>query len=408
MIKKSIYQQIILFILCLVVHVTSYAISPELLAQLKFENIVDTTNTLTAAQIKNLKAENSLIYKKRNIDLKILLISSLNKEPIEFTTIKIFDALKIGNKDLDNGVLLLIAKDDHKMRIEVGYGLEGNLTDLEANHIIRDDLAPNFKNNDYYTGILKAQHRIGLADDFSKSRILEKKKDQNEIILDEPSKHFINYFVVFIWNLSISILLVVYFSPIYQKLKQPENKIYPFVLPAIVFFPIHHLFSMIVTGLNFFVLLTLYPFLIYCIAKVNKHINLFYLLKIEHFPKKLPKKFMIFLTIFTLPVGFIAHQLIPILFFIAFAPNIFFTIYKLVDTIAQYYKAYYPPEYQAWLSIKVEHFVSYTTDNHRTYYAEDTDRNHTSSETYSNYTSSSIEERDSGGSSGGGGASGSW
>lgn len=120
--------------------------------------VIDTTNTLTPSQIDDL--ESSLIeFEKPRTDgaqIIILMIAKLEDETIEQCATRVFAQWGIGKKGQDNGILLLIAKDDRRMHIEVGYGLEGTITDLIANHIIREQLTPEFKQNNYYQGIKNA------------------------------------------------------------------------------------------------------------------------------------------------------------------------------------------------------------------------------------------------------------
>ncbi len=82
----------------------------------------------------------------------ILTVPSLQGDPIEDFSIKVADAWKIGHKGSDNGVLLIVSRDDHKVRIEVGYGLEGKLTDLLAGRIIRDEMYTAFKAGQFDAG----------------------------------------------------------------------------------------------------------------------------------------------------------------------------------------------------------------------------------------------------------------
>jgi uncharacterized protein len=90
----------------------------------------------------------------------IVTIRSLNDYPIEEYALKLFRDWGIGNKKTNNGVLILAVIDDHKLRIEVGYGLEGAIPDITANHIIQEDLAPNFRKEDYYEGFNAASESI--------------------------------------------------------------------------------------------------------------------------------------------------------------------------------------------------------------------------------------------------------
>jgi uncharacterized protein len=86
-------------------------------------------------------------------EIAVAVVKSLEGVTIEEYAVKLFEKWGVGKKKEDNGVLLLVAIDDHKLRIEVGYGLEGTITDLEAGNIINDVIVPKFKQNDYNTGI---------------------------------------------------------------------------------------------------------------------------------------------------------------------------------------------------------------------------------------------------------------
>lgn len=86
----------------------------------------------------------------------ILTVPSLEGDPIEDFSIRVADAWKIGHKGSDNGVLLIVSRDDRKMRIEVGYGLEGKLTDLLSGRIIRDEISPLFKAGQVDAGFVRA------------------------------------------------------------------------------------------------------------------------------------------------------------------------------------------------------------------------------------------------------------
>jgi len=86
----------------------------------------------------------------------ILTVTSLEGDPIEDFSIRVADAWKIGHKGFDNGVLLIVSRDDRKVRIEVGYGLEGKLTDLLSGRIIRDEISPLFKAGQFDAGFVRA------------------------------------------------------------------------------------------------------------------------------------------------------------------------------------------------------------------------------------------------------------
>ena len=95
--------------------------------------------------------------------IAVLIISSLQGESIDQYSIKVVDKWKLGDKKRENGALLLISVNDRKVRIEVGYGLEGALTDLISGSIIRNDLAPAFQSGRYYQGVAKAVNSMMLA-----------------------------------------------------------------------------------------------------------------------------------------------------------------------------------------------------------------------------------------------------
>ncbi|MDD5363212.1 MAG: TPM domain-containing protein [Ignavibacteria bacterium] len=122
--------------------------------------VVDETGTLTQSDI------NALLKKLQDFDAQsstqivVYMVSSLGSESLEDVTVRIAEANKIGRKDRNNGVLLFIAKDDRKLRIEVGYGLEGVLTDAVSSSIIRNEITPSFKSNKYYEGINKGVDAI--------------------------------------------------------------------------------------------------------------------------------------------------------------------------------------------------------------------------------------------------------
>ena len=117
---------------------------------------------------KTLSVENKIILENKltkfnkdsSNEITVVIIQSLKGDTIENFSTKLFEEWKIGKNKKDNGVLLLIAMDDHKIRIEPGYGLEGALPDATCYRIITDILTPAFKNSDYYGGINIALDKI--------------------------------------------------------------------------------------------------------------------------------------------------------------------------------------------------------------------------------------------------------
>lgn len=125
--------------------------------------IVDQTNTLTADQKQALATKIADERKATGNEVAVLMLRSLEGEALEDYSIKVAREWGIGQKERNSGVLLLVAKDDRRLRIEVGYGLEGALPDIKAAHIIQDRITPQFKQGKYYEGIDSGVDGIILA-----------------------------------------------------------------------------------------------------------------------------------------------------------------------------------------------------------------------------------------------------
>lgn len=113
----------------------------------------DFTNTLTPDQKQALENKLVAINDSTSTQIAVVIIPSLNGNDISDYNVKLGRAWGVGGKEFSNGVVLLIAKDDHKLNIATGYGVEGALPDITCKHIIDDVIVPNFKGDDYYRGI---------------------------------------------------------------------------------------------------------------------------------------------------------------------------------------------------------------------------------------------------------------
>ena len=122
--------------------------------------VTDLTNTLSASDQQALEAKLAAWERDSGNQMVVLVIPSTKPEPIEAYSIRVADAWKIGRKGQDNGVLFLIAKDDRKLRLEVGYGLEGVLTDATSRRIIAETVAPYFRQNQFAAGINAGVDRV--------------------------------------------------------------------------------------------------------------------------------------------------------------------------------------------------------------------------------------------------------
>lgn len=115
--------------------------------------VTDKTGTLTSTQIQALETKLSNFDKESSTQVVVWMIASLEGGSLEDKSYEIAEQNGIGQKGKNNGVLLFIAKDDRKLRIEVGYGLEGVLTDALSSQIIRKEITPSFKQGKFYDGI---------------------------------------------------------------------------------------------------------------------------------------------------------------------------------------------------------------------------------------------------------------
>lgn len=113
----------------------------------------DYANMLSPGASQRLEQTLADFESSDSTQIVVLTVTSLEGESLEEYSIKVAEAWRIGQTKLDNGAILLIAKQERKIRIEAGRGLEGVLTDLVSGRIIRGDISPHFKKNDYDTGI---------------------------------------------------------------------------------------------------------------------------------------------------------------------------------------------------------------------------------------------------------------
>jgi uncharacterized protein len=119
-------------------------------------HVTDLTGTLDAAARQRLEQRLTALETRKGAQLVILMLPTTQPETVEQFSLKVAEQNRIGRGKVDDGLLLLVAKDDHKARIEVGYGLEGVVTDAIASRIIREYLAPAFRKNDYAGGLDEA------------------------------------------------------------------------------------------------------------------------------------------------------------------------------------------------------------------------------------------------------------
>jgi len=120
----------------------------------------DDARMLTADQAQTLERLLAGFERETTHQLVVLTVPSLYGEDIEGFSMRVAEAWKIGKKGKDDGVIMIVAPSDRRVRIEVGYGLEGTLTDAKSSRIIREAMLPRFSSGDYYDGILAGVQAI--------------------------------------------------------------------------------------------------------------------------------------------------------------------------------------------------------------------------------------------------------
>jgi uncharacterized protein len=116
-------------------------------------HVTDLTNTLTAAENARLEQKLGSFESGKGSQIAVLIVPTTQPETIEQYSIRVTDAWKLGRKDIDDGILLIVAKRDRAVRIEVGYGLEGVLPDALAKRIVDQVIVPRFRQEDFAGGI---------------------------------------------------------------------------------------------------------------------------------------------------------------------------------------------------------------------------------------------------------------
>lgn len=122
--------------------------------------VTDLTATLAAGQRAALEQKLAAFEARKGSQIAVLIVPTTQPETVEQYAVRVEEAWKLGRKGVDDGVLLLVAKNDRRLRIEVGYGLEGALNDATAKRIIDEDITPRFKQGDFHAGISAGVDRI--------------------------------------------------------------------------------------------------------------------------------------------------------------------------------------------------------------------------------------------------------
>lgn len=150
---RSVYTHLYRTLLISCFFVSSISMAQKSVPELWGQRVHDEAHVLQPATVDQLEKNLKAYEDSTTNQIAILIIPSLGDEVLEQYSLQVVEKWKLGKKGKDNGVLLLIAVDDHKMRIEVGQGLEGVLTDAQCNRIIRNEIAPEFKRGNFDDGV---------------------------------------------------------------------------------------------------------------------------------------------------------------------------------------------------------------------------------------------------------------
>lgn len=166
----------------LCIFISPWQASAEVAVPALSARVIDQTQTLTPEQLRTLDQKLREIELSKGSQVVVLMVPTTKPEEIEQFAIRVADKWKIGRKKVDDGVILLIAKNDRAVRIEVGYGLEGALTDALSKRIIDGAIIPRFKQQDFYAGILAGVDQIGRVID---GEILPTPVPKRQLVADQ-------------------------------------------------------------------------------------------------------------------------------------------------------------------------------------------------------------------------------
>lgn len=124
------------------------------------QRVTDLTHTLSPAQQQAMERELAEFEQRKGVQIAVLLVPTTAPESIEQYSIRVVDQWRLGRKNVDDGLLLLVAKNDRTLRIEVGYGLEGVVPDAVANRVIEEIIVPYFRTGDFAAGIQAGLNRL--------------------------------------------------------------------------------------------------------------------------------------------------------------------------------------------------------------------------------------------------------
>jgi len=153
-------QRILFFLFAVLPHLV---LAQKEIPELWGHRLHDEARVLSPTTVDLLESKLKVFEDSTSNQMAILIVNTLDGESIEQYGIRVAEKWKLGTSNRDNGIILLFAINDRKARIEVGQGLEGPLPDILCNQIIRNEVAPNFRRNDYDAGVNAAVDAIAQA-----------------------------------------------------------------------------------------------------------------------------------------------------------------------------------------------------------------------------------------------------
>ncbi|HUH58543.1 MAG TPA: YgcG family protein [Candidimonas sp.] len=150
----ALWAAVLFFVAAMALMFAANAFAAEVAVPKLTARVTDQTGTLDAETQASLNQALADLESRKGAQIAVLVVPSTGDDTIESFARRVFDQWRLGRKKVDDGILFLVAKDDRRLRIEVGYGLEGAVPDLLAGRIIREHVTPRFKEGDYAAGII--------------------------------------------------------------------------------------------------------------------------------------------------------------------------------------------------------------------------------------------------------------
>lgn len=191
-----------IFFLLIFIHIASAVEYPSPVGYVN-----DFANMLSPDDEARLNGEITAIEKATTVEIAIVTVDSLQGVSVEEYAVKLFEKWGIGKKGIDNGLLIIVAKNERKYRIETGYGLEGNINAARAGRIGREIIEPNFKKGEYGQGLYDALLEIDSLLRNGKSDI---SRDIVETNQNQISAEGFAYFVLFVFFAFFILTIIIY------------------------------------------------------------------------------------------------------------------------------------------------------------------------------------------------------